>query len=85
MSKYLELPVKFIGEEEAEKVSILENTGVEYNTEDYTHEASLYVNPNHITCFNETSEGNVNLTLSSGYNCLVYMKFEEFLKLVDDK
>lgn len=83
MSKYIKLPVKFIGEEAAKKIAELEELGLEFDEEAYSYDDFLYVNPDHIICFNEDSNGNVNLTLSDSYNHMIFMTFAEFLELIE--
>jgi len=81
--KFLELPVRFITEEQANKMSDLEGLSVPFDRDDYSYEGILYVNPSQIVCFNEDSGGNVNLILADGYGHMVFMPFIEFVELIE--
>lgn len=81
--KIIKLPIKFIMEEGVEEMEKLESLSLPYNEEDYTEEGILYVNTDHIVCFNEDSESNVNLTLTNAFNYKIEMSFNDFLELID--
>ena len=83
--KFLKLPVRFIDEASAKEINHLKELDleVEINEIEFSYEGTLYVNPASIVCFNEDSENMVNLALMDGINHKIFMKFEDFVELMD--
>ena len=82
MSKYLKLPVKF-SNTDVEVIEQFEELGME-PPQGELEEGVIYVNPDHITFFNEDSKGNVQIITSDGFHHMIFMEFKEFLKIVND-
>jgi hypothetical protein len=84
--KLLHLPVKVynINQEEQDEMDKLEGLGLTIDEEQHLEDITLYVNPEHVVCFNAGTDPNVTVVLlsNSGLAWRVYLPLDEFIELL---
>ena len=78
---FIKLPIKFLDEGSVEYEHYQEMSNIlSKELDPPLVDGFVYVNPNSITHFHESSDGHLHLSLSDGSTYTVFIPYEQFLK-----